>query len=100
VDVSHYTIIANVLTSWVIEGSLDGWEWKMIDWQTANQDFKGGEHTASFAASASRECRFIRLTQTEPAHDGSDRLTLGAVEFFGSIRPAGGPRSKSDTRPK
>jgi hypothetical protein len=88
------------LKSWVVEGSLDGRSWTVIDRQTDNQDFKGGSNTVSFAVSKPAEFRFIRLTQTDKRHDGYDYLThkggdknhygcdyllLYAVEFFGTL---------------
>jgi hypothetical protein len=78
---THYTIRADCLKSWVVEGSLDGSSWTEIDWQTDNQHFMG-TNTASFAVSKPAEFRFIRLTQTGQNHGHDDRRILGAVEFF------------------
>jgi hypothetical protein len=91
VRVTHYTVRALRLKSWVVEGSLDGdgWffsgTWTEIDRQTDNQDFKDW-NTASFALSKPVEFRFIRLTQTAKRRDwGDDKLVLDAVEFFGTL---------------
>jgi hypothetical protein len=82
---THYTIEAEFLKSWVLEGSLHGSSWTEIDRQTDNQDFTNYQwRAASFAVSKPAEFRFIRLTQTDKDHDGRDDLALDAVEFFGT----------------
>jgi hypothetical protein len=88
---THYALSALFLKSWVVEGSMDGVSWWEIDRQTDNQvfamnptdEFNGDD--PSFAVSNPAECRCIRLTQTDKGHDGDDFLTLGAVEFFGTL---------------
>jgi hypothetical protein len=62
---TRYTIKAEWLKSWVVEGSLDGNSWMEIDRQTDNLDFKNWWNTVSFAVSKPVEFRFIRLTQTD-----------------------------------
>jgi hypothetical protein len=81
---THYTIKTQYLKSWVVEGSLDGTSWTEIDRQTDNQDFADWNR-ASFAVLNQAEFRFIRLTQTDKTHRGQDYLSLGAVEFFGTL---------------
>jgi hypothetical protein len=85
VHLSHYTINAPSLKSWVIESSLDGENWTEIDRRTDNTDLKANDYIVSFAMSKSTECRFIRLTQTGETHGGSDWLVIIAVEFFGVL---------------
>jgi hypothetical protein len=82
---THYTIQALYLKSWVVEGSLDGENWKEIDRQTDNHDFMDEYGTASFTVLKPVESRFIRLTQTDTRHYGGDQLELAAVEFFGTL---------------
>jgi hypothetical protein len=88
VRLSQCTISAYALKSWVIEGSLDGTRWTVIDQQTDNQNFKRRE-TASFALSNPTPFRFVRLTQTTENHcpfrPTNYTLCLYAVEFFGPI---------------
>jgi hypothetical protein len=81
---THYTIGADRLKSWVVEGSLDGKSWTEIDRQTESKAF---EHNirASFAVSKPAELRFIRLTQTSKNRYGDHMLCLDAVEFFGTL---------------
>jgi hypothetical protein len=83
---THYTLEAEWLKSWVVEGSLDGSSWTEIDRQTDKQDFRYGK-PASFAVSNPAEFRFIRLTQTDKNHwtTPDDQLALRAVEFFGTL---------------
>jgi hypothetical protein len=86
---THYTIRASCLKSWVIEGSLDGRNWKEIDRQMDTQHFNTAvlakPMTASFSASHPVKCRFIRLTQIGERHMGNYLLDLREVEFFGTL---------------
>jgi hypothetical protein len=84
---THCTICAQLLKSWVFDGSLDGETWTEIDRQKNNRDFKSHSifGIASFPLSKPAECRFIRLTQTNKNHHGDDCLVLRAVEFFGTL---------------
>jgi hypothetical protein len=68
---THYTMIPFSMKSWV-EGSLDKANWSEIDRRTNSQDFVDGWGTASFAVSASGECRFVRLVQTDKKHNGHE----------------------------
>jgi hypothetical protein len=82
---THYTITGLWLQSWVLEGSLDATDWFEIDRQTDNTDFHN-RNIASFAVQDPGECRLIRLTQRSTCQSGWHRLTLDAVEFFGTLR--------------
>jgi hypothetical protein len=83
---THYTIRALVLRSWVVEGSMDGAGWAEIDRRTDSQDFTGdGWPVASFSVSHPGEFRFIRLTQRGINHNHNHTLLLAAVEFFGTL---------------
>jgi uncharacterized coiled-coil protein SlyX len=77
---THYTIISQFLKSWVVESSLDGEAWTEIDRKTNNEDFTNWR-TASFAASNSAECRFIRLAQTGKNYGGNDYFVIYAITF-------------------
>jgi hypothetical protein len=84
-----YSVRARNLKSWILEGSLDGSNWKEMDRETGNQEFSCpgylGYPLASFHIPNPKQCRFIRLTQTEKNHDGDDSLSMCAVEFFGNV---------------
>jgi hypothetical protein len=82
---THYTLRTYWLKSWVLEGSLDGVDWTVIDQQTDTQDFTQRDvKAASFKVSEPRECRFIRLTQTAN-HTQTLCLQFWGVEFFGTL---------------
>jgi hypothetical protein len=85
VRLTHYTIDAWRLKSWVLEASLDGENWIAIDGQIDNRDFQQAKIMASFAVSNRVECRFVRLTQTDKNHRGNDCLRLRLAEFFGRL---------------
>jgi hypothetical protein len=80
-----YTIKADQLKSWTLEGSLDGESWNSLDRKIDTKDLKGQTKVASFHISNASEYRFLRLTQTDKNHDGSNMLALYSVEFFGAI---------------
>jgi hypothetical protein len=86
VSVTDYTIWTGCVKSWVVEGSVDGTNWKELDRRTDQKRLT----PASFAisdvpVSGSSQYRFIRLTQIEKNRYGSDILGLNAVEFFGAL---------------
>jgi hypothetical protein len=85
IGLTHYTIKALGLKSWVLEGSMDGASWMATDWQMDRHDFDDAWNAASFPASVPGEFRFIRLTQTDTAHKGENLLALHALEFFGTL---------------
>jgi hypothetical protein len=88
VRLTHYTIEAKDLKSWVLEGSLDGMNWTESDRQTNNRGFNGLPYpytTSTFRVSCLAEFRLIRLTQSGKRHDRTEFLCLHAVEFFGTL---------------
>jgi hypothetical protein len=82
-----YTIQSYWLGSWVLEGSLDGESWTVLDRRTEDRDsfMISVDRVSSFPVSNGAECRFIRLTQTGMNRDGNLGLYLTAVEFFGTL---------------
>jgi hypothetical protein len=82
---THYTVSAFGLKSWVVERSLDGRTWTVIDQKKDNLNFHADHAVASFSVSKSTECRFIRLTQTDEDHWGDNDLHIHAVDFFGTL---------------
>jgi hypothetical protein len=77
---THYTIRSIDLSSWVIEGSVDGANWNSIDERLSSWD--SVRYVASFAVSNAVECRFLRLTR---AGERRLALKLRGVEFFGTL---------------
>jgi hypothetical protein len=82
---THYTIYSCWLSSWLLEGSLDGVEWIEIDRRTDNFDLEEKPWLASFPTSNSPLCGFIRLTQTGENHKGNNELIIAALEVFGML---------------
>jgi hypothetical protein len=83
---SHYTLRASHLESWVLEGSRHGERWTEID--RHSYDFED-EEIASFAVAnfGIKAYSRIRLTQTSKRYDGCDYRALHAAEFFGAWEP-------------
>jgi hypothetical protein len=73
------------LKSWVVEGSLDGLNWMVIDRRRKNFDLNEEFAVAIFPVSHSENCHFIRLTQTGKNHAGDHLLTMSAFEVFGTL---------------
>jgi hypothetical protein len=82
---TNYTVSSHLLRSWVVEGSVNGAIWTVIDRQSDNQDFKRKANVASFDVSESVECRFVRLSQTDENHRNGYILAIDTVEFFGTL---------------
>jgi hypothetical protein len=76
---TRYTISGRGMGSWVLEGSLDGESWTVMDEENWEEDFKKW-NTASFAVANPMSCYVIRLT-----HPNFSRMSLRAVEFFGAF---------------
>jgi hypothetical protein len=91
VALTHYILLANWLQSWVLEGSLDGASWTVLDCQAVQRELRYSYSNSvmmrplSFAASNRAECRFIRLTETDKNLSGFDDLNLYGAEFFGTL---------------
>jgi hypothetical protein len=88
---TSYTISGGFLKSWVIEGSIDGINWTLIDQRADNMTLFGLGSTASFTVRASPECRFVRLTQTAESNSGLDSLDFAGLEIFGTLKVVQGP---------
>jgi hypothetical protein len=74
------------LKEWVIEGSIDGTEWKILDVREDNDDLEGESAVGTFEINNPEEVRFVRLRQTGKAHDGSNQITITAFELFGDLQ--------------
>jgi hypothetical protein len=73
------------MKSWLIEGSLDGVKWTVLDRRKDDTELNGYNKIISLPLSVSTECRFIRLGQKDVNHNGNNYLSLRAFEFFGTI---------------
>jgi hypothetical protein len=81
---THYTICSSDLQSWVLEGSLDGESWAVIDRRMKRREFTDW-NAASFAVYDTVEVRFIRLSGPGGLHPDDNGLLLTSVEFFGTL---------------
>jgi hypothetical protein len=71
--------------SWVIEGSLDGEEWELLDQRENARELNGAGRIASFPVAKELECRFIRIRTTGPTHIGHNYLKISYFEIFGTL---------------
>jgi hypothetical protein len=71
--------------SWVVESSIDGVNWILIESQTRNKDLVAKYAVGTYEVDDSRECRFIRLTQTDKNQSADDLLVLSGFEVFGTL---------------
>ena len=75
------------LKSWVIEGSLDGETWDILDRRKDDNHLNDRNAIGSFDISPKpeRTYRFIRLRQTDKTHSGEDNIQLWSFEIFGTL---------------
>jgi hypothetical protein len=86
---THYSIRTNSegkngghLKSWVIEGSLDGNSWTVVDQWEINDNLNNsfGEH--AFAVTKLETFRMVQLRQTTPNHLANNHIYLTKLEIF------------------
>jgi hypothetical protein len=93
VQITHYSIRSrfdgfkgsNNLKDWVVEASLDGSEWTVIDSKTDNGELDNRNVTATWEVKSTEQWRFVRLRQTGLAHSGKNFLALSSFELFGEL---------------
>jgi hypothetical protein len=89
VRLTHYSIHPHsssyCLRSWIVEGSLDGSKWFVLDRRENNDEMTSSHPIGIFTVSQSDESRFIRLRQLGKNAGGNDHLTLYAFELFGQL---------------
>jgi hypothetical protein len=75
------------LKTWVIETSMTGSEWSIVDSRTNNADLNAKNVTVRFDLDESRHerCRFVRLRQTGLNHGRTHSLALSSFEVFGDF---------------
>lgn len=73
--------------NWVIEGSNDNSNWKIIDEQNDCSYLKGDHvsHTFTIQNKKSKEFRYIRMRQTGENWNGSNHLGMESFELFGTL---------------
>jgi hypothetical protein len=84
ITVKSYTLKGFELKSWIVEGSMDGENWSLMDRKIDTPVF---DHRRVVSSVISKPCpsRFVRVTQIGTRRDGYHYLTLWAVEFFGTL---------------
>jgi hypothetical protein len=81
------------LKTWVIETSMDGDSWEIVDRRTDNYELDRRDVTVWFDIEPNfhRECRFVRLRQTGKSHYNNDSVYLQSFELFGDLLVANDP---------
>jgi E3 ubiquitin-protein ligase HECTD1 len=73
------------LRRWVVEGSVNGSTWTVLDKQDENNELTAKPVTRTYPARGRDELQFIRLRQTGKNNNGSDNLAISFFEVFGSL---------------
>jgi hypothetical protein len=91
VDVSHYSIRTRPDSdclhprTWAVEGSMNGSNWTELDHRAERMELSGVNKWATFSTAHRAVVRMIRLRQCGKDSNGSDYLTVGAFELFGTL---------------
>jgi hypothetical protein len=91
INLTHYSIRtqsdenAHYLRNWVVEGSIDGSEWTILDQRNNNLYLAGLSQIVTFSVSQRNDIRMVRIRQTGKDSSGSDYLESGGFEFFGYL---------------
>jgi hypothetical protein len=91
VDVSHYSIRTRPNCdnchprTWTVEGSMDGRYWIELDHQEGRTELFGLNKWTAFPTARRAAIRMIRLRQNGKDNTGSEFLTVGAFELFGTL---------------
>jgi hypothetical protein len=89
VRLTHYSIPPHsndyYLRSWIVEGSLDGSNWLILDRHENNDEMTSAHPIGIFTVSQSYKSRVIRLHQIGQNAEGNDYLILYAYELFGQL---------------
>lgn len=75
----------NNLKSWMIEGSVDGINWTLLDKRLENYSLKSKNVTEKFLIQKPMRCKFIRLTQLGLNWNNNNFLIISGIEFFGKL---------------
>lgn len=81
---SQYDYVNN-LKSWMIEGSIDGNEWTIMDKRLGVDCLKEKNVIARFSIQKPMRCRFVRLTQLGNNWNDNNFLIISGIEFFGKF---------------
>jgi hypothetical protein len=73
------------LRSWIVEGSLDGNNWELLDSQRKNEALNGFRFIAMFPLAGTTERRFVRITSMGKSHHRDWMIQIEAWELFGTL---------------
>jgi hypothetical protein len=73
------------LRRWVIEGSVTGADWIVLDKQDENNELTAKPVTRTYPLKCTQQLQFVRLRQTGKNHNGGDNLAISFFEIFGSL---------------
>jgi hypothetical protein len=76
---------ANNAKGWIVEVSVDGASWIVIDEKHHNNDLNDKNVRRRFEVLKREECRFIRLVNIGRNHYGTDALLICSFEIFGRL---------------
>ena len=91
VDITHYSFRSQSNhpydhpKSWVVEGSLDGKNWEIIDEEKDRTELCGIGKLKTFEVGHKGKYSYFKFTQTEPNNFNRHCFDLGKVEFFGAL---------------
>jgi hypothetical protein len=71
--------------NWVIEGSLNGIAWEVLDSQVNSTLLYGPDRTVTFPIGNRMECRVLRMRITAPESRGKTALEMKTFEWFGTL---------------
>jgi hypothetical protein len=92
VSLTHYTIQGrnddhwHHLRNWVLQGSNDGVNFDVLDTRTNNHTINRSSWFLGVLGTSSNYYRYIRLTQVGANSSGETYLTMGQMEFYGSLK--------------
>ena len=94
---SHYSLRShgyenkknNRMKTWCIEGSNNGYDWKILDSRVNEESVANVSSSNTFKINEQSETndfyRFIRISQTDVNNSNAYYLVFSAIEFFGTI---------------
>ena len=75
--------------TWVLEGSKDGQDWRILDEQKNNSSLRGTSKVQLFPISKEKNNQesfeYIRIRQTGPNCLNANYFELNSVEFYGQL---------------
>lgn len=75
--------------TWVLEGSKDGQDWRILDEQNNNSSLRGSDKVQLFSISKEKNNKesfeYIRIRQTGPNCLNHDYFELNSIEFYGQL---------------